>query len=921
MKNSLYIIILGTVSLLSAASYAQVPDTLRTSSSSATYSGEVLEKYPTLDLMNSFTGVIPGLWQTENYGRTGVRFNAKNCDLKMRGYTNLSYIVDGIVIKDMTELQINPEEIESLHLVNDILDKLKYGPEVAQGAIYIKTLHGLKKGRQIKASYEGGVEVVDRWPGWVNNSTDYATLNNLARRNSGYTERYGSYALGEFLSNDPMNIAFPSVDYRSLMFKNTRQYHKAHALVRGGGETVSYSANLGWVNQGDIYALGSTSDYNRFNAKMNIGVKITQRLDVDFSFIGIIGIRKSPLGSYTETTNVCEFPSLWQKAYGTPSAEYPLYLGTDSQTGKTIYPVSTAYPDHPYASLAECGSYKETTRTGITKATINYDFGFLVPGLKSETQISYNIMYLVRTGQAKDYIAYNYDSDSWSANTSHKGQSESGESEFKTLSLQSLQFYQKFKYNLRKGNHGLDAAFTYYLSNMAYSLNSSYQNQQNFILDANYNFKGRYVAEAVVNCAGSSALEPGHRYSVFPAIGLGWIASEEPFLKKAWWLDYLKVRIQGGVTGDELYGDQFYWQSKYTKSADITFGAYSSNQWFGSDTYVTKAATMDRVGNKALDWERIYETSIGFDALMFKNFRANFTYYYSMRDGVVVDVSSVLPMSYGVTTMYANYNRYSYSGIEFNLGYGGKSGDFFYDVNLCATVPWTKYLKYNENVAYENLSRIGKSLSQIRGYEYIGHFTSEEDIANSPKQNFDAEVKVGDLKYKDVNGDGVVDSNDLTTIGNSLPKLQYAINLHFGWKDLDFTIIGTGKAFYDVVLSNAYYWNGWGDGNYSNFVKNNINNPDVYPGLSFVKSQNNFRTSQYWMRDGSFFKIQNAEIGYNFNFKPGNKVGISRIRLLLRGANLLTISAIKDCDPESMNSGISDYPLFRTVTGGVQFTF
>lgn len=895
------------------AANAQPLDSLAalTTSGNVTVSGEVLEKYPSLDLMNSFTGVVPGLWQTENYGRTGVRFNAQNCAMTIRGYSSPVYVVDGVVITELTELQINPEEIESVTVVSDILDKMRIGPEAAMGAICIKTLPGTKTGQQVKFSFEKGVDAVDRWPGWVNNSTDYATLNNLARENSNYAIRYQDFAMAEFAKNDPYSAAFPSVDYKEMMFRNTREYNKAHMMYRGGSENLQYSANVGWVSQGDIYAAGAKSDYNRINAKMNLGIRINRSLDVNFSFIGVYGIRRTPLSSYSGRSEVCEFPKFLNYSKNTPSAEYPISLGTDDETGRTVYPVTTAYPNHPWASLLECGSYKETTRTGITKATVNYDLGSILKGLKSETQIAYNILYLLRTGQASDYLAYNYDSDIWSASTTHSGVHDTKESEYKTLYLQSLQFYEKLKYDLVKNDHYLNAELVYFRSNMAYNVNSSYHNQQNFTLNADYCYDRKYLIQATALLAGSSSLKPGNRYRVFPALGLGWIMDEEPWVRNSSWLNSLKLRAQAGITGNELYGEQFYWQSKYSKSAEMVFGPYSLNQWFGSNTYSTRATTMDRVANFGLDWEKLYEVSIGADAVLFDGLKVGTTWYYSLRSGIVTDVSAVLPASFGVTTMYDNYNAYSYSGLELNMEYGNRVGDFRYNVKTNLILPNSKFKKYCENITDENLIHSGKSTGMILGYDYLGTFASEQDIQNSPNQVFDAETHIGDFKYRDVNNDGTVDSNDRLVIGDSSPRLMYSLCLNLGYKIFDLTIVGTGKAFFDTILSSSYYWNGWGDGNYSLYVKNNLNNPSAYPGLSYIKSENNFRYSQYWMRDGSFFKIQNIELGCNF--KP--------FRLFVRGANLLTISGIKDSDPESMSSGVTDYPLFRTVTGGIKFIF
>lgn len=881
------------------------------SGSGVIVSGRCLDGYPSLDLLNSFTGVVPGVYQTENYGRTGVRYNALNCSLKIRGFTSPVFIVDGVMISDETELQISPEEIDTIQVVSDILDKLKYGPVAAQGAIYIKTLHGIKNSRSIRFGFESGVDVVDRFPEWVHSGVEYASLNNQARQNSGYPLAFTDFAMKRFENADPMDKAFPVVDYKSLMFKNAREYEKVFALIQGGSNNVTYSANLGFNEQGDIFAVGSRSNYNRLNAKMNMNIHINENLYVDFNFIGIYGIRKSPLGLYNATTNTSEFASVWERAYSTPSVEYPLNLGTDITTGATVYPVSTAYPNHPYASLTESGSYKESTRTGITDLTLHYDFGTLVKGLYAESQVGYNVLYMVRTGQGSDYIGYNIDSETWGSTTStHKGQSDSEESYYKTFYIQGLQFRQRIGYGRTFGDHSFAAKLNYFISRDVASLYSGYHNQQYVSLDGNYSYGGRFTFEYILNYAGSTSLAPGHRYALFPAFGLSWDMAKEPWLQKAGWVDVLKLRAQAGMTGNEVYGDQFYWQSRYTKSADMTFGAYNIGQWFGSNTFTTKAANIERAANTELGWEKLHELTVGIDGVFLKGLEFGMTYYYTYRDGVVTNISTILPMSNGVSTKYGNYNAYAYSGVDLRLGYSGKKGDFTYAIGASALFPRSKVLKYCENVTCENMSRIGRSATAIFGYDCIAVFSTAEDILRAPEQNFDSQIYPGDLKYRDVTGDGVVDTNDQTVIGDSSPKMLYALNLYFSWKGLYLSAVGTGKAGVDVMRNNAWYWNGWGDKNYSAFVRDNLAT-GRYPRLSYTQSQNNFRNSQFWMSEGSFFKLQCLELGYRF----------PKFQIFAKGANLFTISGIKDCDPECLSAGVSDYPLFRTFTAGMKFYF
>lgn len=199
----------------------------------------------------------------------------------------------------------------------------------------------------------------------------------------------------------------------------------------------------------------------------------------------------------------------------------------------------------------------------------------------------------------------------------------------------------------------------------------------------------------------------------------------------------------------------------------------------------------------------------------------------------------------------------------------------------------------------------------------MGRYASDSE-AQAVIQNFDETLSENDLKYHDKNNDGVIDENDISYIGHDSPRLIYGLNVKLEYKNFELNITGSGRAFYDIIKSNTYFRNGSGDNTYSKYVKDNIDG--AYPRLTYQRINNNFQTSEFWLANGSFFKLQNMELAYNLRLN--NKgIGIQFIRFHLRGANLFTISELKDVDPESIDSGITMYPLFRTFTGGLTMSF
>lgn len=887
-----------------------------TTGSARSISGSVLEKYPGGNIVNSLTGVVPGLFVTENNGATGVMYGQSSSSMQIRGFTPTHIIVDDIAINSFNTLPLNPEEIESITVVSDIVDKARMGPEAARGTIYIRTLRGLNNTRKVYAGYERGVDVIGVMPEWVGGE-EYVRLNNQARAASDYPVRFEESSFPEYAKKDQLDWKYPNVDYKDLILKNTRDYNKAYVTIRGGGNNVLYSGNLGYVNQGDIYKVGDRTNYNRFNAKMNLDLNITPELNINFGFLGIISLRRSLLSAYGEGDTDQSFDNIWSRIHTTPAVEYPLYLDYDEETGKRNYAVSRAFGNHPYASAAETGHYLERTRAGLTKASISYDFVKFIPGLKSETQISYNLSYTVRGGQGQDYVAFLFDpADSSRAVTSHQGASQSSESSYKSATyLQGIQFHEKLSYEHRFGDLDMNTSLTYYRSKLGYSSDGAYHKQQNYIFTGDLNYKNKYMLEFVANYAGTSARKRGHRYEVFPALGLGWVVTQEGFLSNSSWLDYLKVRGQAGILGYEPYGTQYYWESYYTSTGSITYGPYSTNQWFGSGTFAATGTTASRIANESLGWEKNKEISFGFDAVIGKKLAIGYTHYFCLRDGIVVDVANVMPLFYGAASMMDNYNQVYYSGDEFSVTFSDRIGDFHYRIGGFLLHDEARYGNYNESTSFDNLKHNGKPVGAVYGYDYVGRFATQEE-ADATTQSFDAQCFAGDLKYADVTGDGEVDSNDRRIIGNTRPKLQYAINLYLAYKNLDLTVTGTGKALFDTYLTNSYFFMGSGDGNYSKFIYD-----EMYPRLAYVSSSNNFRTSNYWRVDGGFFKIQNVELGYNIKTKIGRDFSLNGIRLFVRGANLLTLTKVPYVDPENTSSGVTTYPLFRSFTGGIKLTF
>jgi len=908
-----------------------------------------LEKYPTSDLRNAFAGLATGLEVTERDGSVGLNAEEANGNFRVTEKINLAtrgrspvFIIDDIPT-DITEMPLDPQEIESVTVIKDIVGKAMLGPRGADGIIYIKTKRGKVNERVMNVNAEKGISKIDRFPGWASGA-DYARLNNQARLNSGLTTLYNEDAITGYAANNPYSFKYPSVDFRQMMLKDTKAFNRVNLSSMGGNETVQYAAYLGYNGEGDIYKIGKISDYHRVNVRSNIDIKVNELIKVKFDFFGGLTIRRSPNYGYNSNftnedgnTNTAldlvEFNTVLNDITNTPPIAFPVYAAFADNAEAPWYAVSnnTAYRQNPIGNVMHNGYYTETGRTGASNLTFEYDMKELVPGLKSKTYVGFNVYNSLRIGKAEDYIAYvttpgktASGADTVTMVKVHDGYDMSGQEKLHDYYSQRFVVYENLSYAKAWGEHDVQAGLTYYLGKSSRNGIEEPQRQQNAVLTGSYTFKDKYIFQGVLNYAGTYSFAKDKRYGMFPAVGLGWVISEESFLSDIKPINYLKLRAETGVVGYEGFLPPFYdldrWSINSTGSA---FGPYTTGQWFGSttDNLVYRTAP-SRVGNPELTWEKRREFSVGIDALLFnRKLSLEVNYFNNLRDGIVSQLINTIPMTAGISNArpFFNYNKIRYTGVELGLQYSDKIGALRFSVGGNATMQDSKILKYDEpNYRFDYQRRIGTPLNAIVGQTYIGKFASDAETKIVP-QIYDEVLKQGDLKYKDLNGDGLIDDNDQSIIGNAAPKLIYALNLRLGYKNFELTGVGTGRAFYDIPMTNKYFQNGWNDNNYSNFVKDNIGGQ--YPRLTYQKINNNFVTSHFWLRDGGFFKVQNVELAYNVPLINGNLIGARGIRLYVRGANLLTVSKIKDVDPESINSGVTVYPLFKTFTAGVKLTF
>ena len=887
-----------------------------TTSSIKTVSGDKLEEMPAGDIRGRLVGQIPGLMGQEETGEYWGNPNSYSCVFPGNGWTyylkgrnSLQLIVDDMRIP-FTQLLLDPSQVESITLLSDVTEKARLGAIVSDGAVYIKTRSGAyNTPTKVVATLESGIGMIDVLPEWAD-GFQYAKLNNQARAASGYTQLYDPVSLEGIMKNDPHDLIAPNVDYKGLMLRSWRPVLQESVRIFGGGSSIRYNGTISGLTCGDIIK-GPELSYNKINISAGLGAKLARWLELNLNYSTSVNFHRLPYTEWNDYQNIP--PVAFPQDFGTAVSDEELDLGV---YGVTRYGVSKAFENNYYALLKEGGRRMVRRRSSYITASLDAALSFIIPGLKSKTAFSYLSFLATNIGKKNDYLAYYWDPSAENGysqiSTTHQGSKATSKSLISSTTNMAMQFYERLSWDFNRNGHKINAGGTFLMYN-AEGYGIDYRQRQMFgVLDATYNYGDRYIVEAVGQCVGSHRFSKGNRFAAMPSFGAAWIASNEPFLKDAGWVDLIKLRAQWGIVGvsSDAFGTPYLYQSNYSFASSNYFGPFlSGDTWFGTNRWQTQVTTFNRFENSDLHWSKERQMNVGVDIGLFNGLSLSAEWFSTRSIGRIADINAAMPNLYGISGIetYANYNSSTISGWELTAGYEGRAGDFHYGLNLSALTCKEVYNILADNVYSEEYqNKIGTSTTDIWGYQCLGRYTSAEQIASLPA--YSSDVKIGDLYYKDVNNDGVIDTNDRTIIGRNSPDLRYYATLSFGWRGLNLQVIGSGCLGGDLALTNSYFWSGWGDGNYSAFVRDNIGG--AYPRLSYVKSNNNFLISDFWLTDRTFFKIKDVILSYSF----------PKVTISLKAQNLFTFTNVKYVDPENIDSGVTDYPMFKTVTLGIKLT-
>lgn len=907
-----------------------------------------LLRTPTASLSNSFAGVVPGVFARQTTGNPGDNVS----EFWIRGISTFGAGSSALVLVDGFERDlndINVEDIETFTVLKDASTTAIYGSRGANGVVLITTKRGRDGKTRINGKVEYSYNTRTKTPEFVDGST-YARMMNEALESRNMSPAYSADDL-YLLDNQLDPEIFPNVDWMKMLLKDGAPTFRANVDVNGGGSNARYYASVSYVEEGGMYNSDSAlkdyktnANYHRWNYRMNFDLNLTKTTLLKIGVAGALEKQNQPGSIYNE---------IWESLMGYNPIATPVKYkngrwGSQGSGGK----------NNPWVLVTQYGYNQIWKNTINTTAELTQDFGFITPGLKAVVRYGYDIY---TDNGNKRWKA----PEGWQAERLRDSE---GELVFTKKVDEQLMiaipysngqkkeyFEAELHYDRNFGLHQVGAILKYSQDGTTNNSENTYVDQtdsdpikqmnidfqrtiqgidrrhQGLAGRFTYGYANRYFVDFNFGYNGSENFAAGNRFGFFPAYSAAWNLGEEPWIRKAApWIDMFKIRYSYGKVGNDYLDTRFPFQGRFMTDDNDRY-IYGD---FGSSNYTYNGISYLMLANENITWEVAKKHDIGIDFYFFKNkFSGTIDYFRETRDGIFM-TRNYLPQIIGVSNSQqpsANIGKVRSTGVDGNLAYSDKLGQVNFTIRGNFTYSKNKILEYDEQYSHYGYSRVaGYRVDQARGLVALGLFKDYDDIRYSPDQSAlkgDFEIAPGDIKYKDINGDGKIDDNDIVPIGSTTkPNLIYGFGVSANWKGFDFNVLfqGVGKSSFFINGFTVYPFSQGSWGNILTDVVDNYwslgKNEDVnakYPRLTYGNNSNNNRASTYWLRDGSYLRLKNLEIGYTLPKAFVSSMHIQNVRFYFMATNLLTFSDFDLWDPELGSSDGQQYPLSKTFTLGM----
>jgi TonB-linked SusC/RagA family outer membrane protein len=885
------------------------------------------------DIGNSILGQGNGLVSLQG---TGTYFE-QNPTFYVRGLQSLStntplILVDGVE-RDITI--VNAEEVDHVSILKDAAAVALYGYKGANGAILITTKRGQYNSQNIRVTYDHLFNFQSNRPKFVNGAT-FASAMNEALANEGAAPRYTADEIAAF-QNGNYPFQYPNVNWVDETFRKSGATNKIGVEFSGGGERFRYftMVNLisdkGFIKNFDETDGYSTQDkYVRGNLRTNLDIDLTPTTDLKVNMMGMLSEMSRPGGPTSiGSTSTSAKADLWDMVYSVPSLAFPIKNENDEWGGSSTY----TGVNNPVAQSAGAAYYKIHERALFADMTLQQDLKYWTPGLSFTARVGYDTYSSLYEDHSMTYVYGNYPStgvvgskgDYWSSGTPGTMSKNYGTLDwarrlvfqagfnYEQTFAEKHYLYGQLRYDYEWQNTTGSTGYT------IYRMNGSFL--------AHYGYDNRYIGELALVYSGSNRLAPGTKWNLSPTVSAAWVISNENFLKDNPVVNFLKLRASFGIiNADYLPGDNVwnYYAKSYSQGSSNT-GSYPFGAGYDP---VYANTTLGLLPTASPSHEKAYKYNIGVDATLFGGLNVELDFYMQQRKDIWVSGAGAYTALIGFDAPYINDGKVDSKGFELSLDYTKTIGDLTFNLGGAFNYNKNEIKEMAEEPkAYDNLVETGNPLQSTYGLVAIGLFKDEADIASSPAQNFST-VRPGDIKYQDINNDGVIDANDKTKIGYSAYAPELFYNFHAGaeYKGIGINLMFQGVGRYTANLSaKGMYWpllnttslsQQYYDGRWS------PSNPDVnaaFPRLSTSSNANNYQTSTYWQRNRSFLKLRNVEVYYNLPASLMQKTGFMKTaKVYVRGIDLLCFNHLDEADPECY--GVSA-PLNKSVVAGVQLSF
>lgn len=875
-----------------------------------------IKQSPVSNIANALTGRLPGLVSIQRSGEPG----ADDPQLYIRGISTTNstaplITIDGVQKESSAISMLDPNEVESVTILKDASATALYGVKGANGVIIIKTRRGKEGKPTASASLQTSVQKATSLPQYLD-SYNFAVLANEAYKNDNPNGTLPPYTDADIeaykTGSDP--YGHPNVDWLNAMLQPARMT-RADFNISGGSPMVKYFANIGYTDQQGLYKAEKNPQYDpslnykRYNFRSNIDIDF----DKDFSLgLSLFGSIENKRASNTSTTDLFDY--LMKEPPNAFPIKYPtgFYGGTNRSNPFQLLN-GAGYTQSFNSSLS--GMLTVTRKLDfITKGLFlkgNYSFDGYFTNNFTRTMSSRTAMYK-GSGPFTDTASYIYAGvdQPLSAPSSTFGQN-------RDIWIDaSLNYEQVF------GDHTVTGLLLANRTQQVIGGQIPFVSQ-GLVSRLTYSFRNKYFAELNAGYNGTDNFAKGKRYGLFPAVSAGWVLSKENFLKDNPVIDFLKLRASYGITGnDQLNGRRWLFVSDYQAGTGYPYG----------DPLTSVGGVAEGpAANPDITWEKAHKLNIGAEIKILKElFGVTIDVFRERRSDILITRGSV-PSIIGVPTANlppANMGVVVNKGFEVEITHRQRIGNVTYFVKANGSYARNKILFMDEvDWPYDYLRRTGRPIGQLYGYTALGFFKDQDDIDKSPAQF--GKLIPGDLKYKDLNHDNVIDANDQGPIGRTyIPEILFGVSGGVNWKNFDASFLFQGATNYNVIFDHEGAWEFY---NGAKVMVQHLGrwtpataNTATYPVLHYGQNANNHLTGSFWMKDASYIRLKNVEVGYTFrNLQLSGSTHLSALRIFVSGENLVTWDRMgrQSFDPEAPAGKGFYYPQLKVYNVGISTDF